>query len=377
MVVRTIIAVVILVVIFGGTFSWDAIRAYLLKDYFAHYEPPPVTVSTVKAKAETWYPTLLSVGTLEALNGVDVNSRVDGQVVGIYFKSGQMVKKDQPLVQLDDSLDWQSLKNDKAALRYNTLNYKRLLSVYKTTNGTSKNDVDQALSQMQQSQAAVATDELNIQYKNIKAPFTGKLGIRKVNIGQYITTGTALVTLQALDPLFVDFSLPQQDLAKLYVNQPIQIQTDSYPDKKFTGKIMALSSKVDTDTRTILVRATIPNPNYKLLPGLFTNVYVQLPQEQQVITVPQTAITYTLYGDSVFVVTEKGKDKENKPLLIANQRYVTVGLRKGTVVEIKKGLQAGEIVVQSGQIKLQNGSRVQINNRLELNKSVQDQKTNG
>lgn len=368
MVARTIIAIAILLVIFGGTFSWDAIRAYLIKDYFAKYEPPPISVSTTQAKAETWYPTILSVGTLEAMNGVEVNSRVDGQVVGIYFKSGQMVKKDQPLVQLDDSLDWQSLKNDEATLRYNTLNYKRLLNVYKTTSGASKNSVDEALSQMQQSQAAVGTDRLNIQYKNIKAPFTGKLGIRNVNLGQYITTGTAIVTLQALDPLYVDFSLPQQDLGKLYINQPVQIQIDSFPNQKFQGNVTALSSKVDTDTRTILVRASIPNPDYKLLPGLFANVYLQLPQQQKVITLPQTAVTYTLYGDSVFVVTKKGKTDAGKPIYIANQRYVKVGRRKGTVVEIKKGLQAGEVVVESGQIKLQNGSRVTINNNINLNK---------
>lgn len=362
--IRTILIVIAILIIFGGTFAWDAIRSYYRAKFFAEYTPPPITVSTVVAKTTTWQPTLKSVGTLVAVNGVDVNARVSGQVVGIYFKSGDIVKENQSLVQLDDSIDRQTLRNDEATMIYNGLNYKRLLSVYKTASGESKNQVDQALATWISSQAQVATDKLNIDYKNVKAPFTGKIGIREVNLGQYVTAGEGLVTLQSLDPLFVDFSLPQQDLSKVNRGQKVNIRFDSYPGEEFQGKISAINSKISEDTRTILIRATLPNPEYRLLPGLYGDVYVLLPQEKNVITLPQTVVTYSLYGDTVFIVTQKGKDKDGKPILIANQRYITVGERKGTKIEILKGIKEGEEVVQTGQIKLRNGSRVIIDNEL-------------
>lgn len=367
-VIRTIIAVLILVIVFGGTFSWDIIRSYLVKRYFATYQPPPTTVSTVKAKAETWIPSIKSVGTLKASNGVSVNAQVDGKIVDIFFKSGQVIKKGQPLIQLDDSIDQQTLKSDQATLQYNKEYYYRLRSVYKTTKGISLNDVDDAYSNYQKSLAAVATDKINIDYKNVKAPFTGKLGIRQVNLGEYITTNTNIVTLQALDPMFIDFTLPQQNLSQVYVGQTIELTTDAYPDRVFKGKIWGISSKVETDTRTFTVRASIPNPNNELLPGVFATVHVLLPKQKKVVTVPQTAVTYSLYGDTAFVVEEKGKDKSGKEVLRAYQRYIKVGKRKGTIAQITKGIKPGEIVVQSGQIKLHNGARVRIDNSLNINK---------
>lgn len=364
---RLIFIIIVLVIIFGGTFGFDIVRRYFMRQYFSHFQPPPVTVSITRASAETWHPTLNSVGTLQAVNGVDINSRVSGQVVAIYFQSGQTVKKNQQLIQLDDAIDQQTLKNDMATLQLAKLTYQRRLQVFEKTRGAAKSDVDEAKAKLLQAEASVATAQLNIYYKNIKAPFAGKIGIRKVNIGQYVTAGQSLVTLQSLNPLYVDFSLPEQDLDRVYTDQPIQITVDTYPNEVFKGKVTAINSKVDIETRSILIRATIPNKDQKLYPGVYANVTVILPEKKNVITVPQTAVTYSLYGDSVYVVSKKGKDKKGKPILIAQQRFITVGPRKGTVVSVLKGIQPGENIVTSGQIKLRSGSRVTINNTLNVN----------
>lgn len=360
---RFVIIVIILLVIFGGTFGFDAVRSYFVKGYFATFQPPPVTVSTTRAKSEQWQPTIRSVGTLTAVNGVEVNSRVDGQVEAIYFKSGKMVQKDQPLVQLDDSIDRQTLKDNQAQLTLATLTYKRQLSVYKRTQGVSKSDVDTAEAKMLQMQAAVQTAKLDIQYKNIKAPFTGKIGIRDVNIGQYVTAGKALVSLQSLDPLFVDFSLTQQEIRQVKLGQGVKLTIDGFPGRTFAGTIVALNSIVAEDTRSLLVRANIPNKGNTLYPGIFANVQVVLPTKQNVVTIPQTAISYSLYGDTVFIVKPAPKDKSGKVTYIAKQQFVNVGDRQGDFIAITKGVKSGEQVVVSGQIKLHNGSTVIVDNK--------------
>jgi len=360
---RMSLIIILLLIIFGGTFGFYAVKQYFIKRYFAAYQIPPVTVATTKAISQTWKPSLSAVGTLVSINGVEVNSRVNGQVIAIYFKSGEMVQKGQPLIQLDDSIDQQILKDSLADSRLSKLSYDRQNKLF-ARNATSKSELDAARAKMLQSEAKVQQARLNIEYKNIKAPFAGKIGIRNVDLGQYVTAGQALVSLQSLDPLYVDFELPEQYLKFISVNEPLILTIEAYPSKNFDGKIIAINSKVNVNTRTILVRGEVPNNQHQLYPGIFANVKIILPQQHNVITVPQIAITYNLYGDIVYVVTQKGKDKKGKPILIAQQRFVNVGDRQNDIIAITKGLKAGEQIVISGQIKLQNNSRVIINNKI-------------
>lgn len=365
MVKRLTTVTILLIIIFGGTFAWYVFRVILTKQYFTTHQEPAVTVSTTLAKKEDWHPKLKSVGTLQAINGVEVNSEVTGHVTKIYFKSGQFVKKGEPLVQLDDSVDIQTLNNNLAALRLDTVNYQRQVALYKT-NATSKADLDAARAKMLQSKSQVVSARVMIEKKNVKAPFDGKLGIRQIDLGQYVTSGQSMVLLQSLNPLFMNFNLPEQNLTDITNGQPVQITIDSQKGKIFDGKITAINSAVDTTTRTISVQATFQNNKDELYPGLFADVDVIMPQQIGVITVPQTSINYSLYGDSIYVLT-KGKDKFGKPALIANQKFIQVGERRGTVIAVTKGINMGDQIVTSGQLKLHPGSRVTINNAIKVN----------
>lgn len=362
---RFAVVTIILAIIFGGTFAWYVFKLIMTKRFFATHSEPPITVSTIIATKKSWHPILKSVGTLEAINGVEINSEVTGQVTKIFFKSGQFVKTGEQLVQLDDSVDQQTLNNNLAALRLDVLNYNRQIALYKT-GATSKEKLDTAQAEMLQSKAQVVSARVMIGKKNIKAPFDGKLGIRQINLGEYVSSGQAMVLLQSLDPLYVNFDLPEQFLSNVFVNQEVRIKTDADPTKVYTGKVTAVDSTVNVSTRSLSVQATFPNEKHQLYPGLFADVSVIEPTQVGVVVVPQTAITYSLYGDSAYIVT-KGKDKKDKPVLIANQKFITVGERRGTVVAVTKGVSAGDEVVTAGQLKLHPGAQVNINNSIKLN----------
>lgn len=361
---RFLLAALILVVIFGGTFAWYGMRVSFKKRFMAQFQAPAVAVSTTTAAEKTWNPTLKAVGTLIAVNSINVNSEVNGQVMRIFFQSGYFVKKGDPLLQLNDAVDQQTLKNNIAQLNLDAVNYKRQVKLYKTRS-TAKSAVDEAQANMLKSQAQVTTAQVMLDKKKIKAPFSGKLGIRQVNIGQYVKPGEALVPLQSLNPLYVDFTLPEQDLRLLHNGQKVTLRTDAYAKEIFAGKILAINSEINVVTRSISVRAVIPNDPARLYPGLFADVSVILPQKEKVITVPQTAVTYSLHGDSIYVVTTR-KDKKGKTNRVAIQNFVTVGAHKGGVVAIKKGIKAGDVIVTSGQLKLHSGTRVIINNAIKL-----------
>ena len=353
------------VFIFVGTFVFYGVKLFMIHSFMKNYQEPPVFVSTTKVVAQTWNPYLSAVGSLKASNGVEVNSEVNGQISALNFESGQDVKQGDLLVQLNDDVDQQALLRDEATLRFNKIDYTRKQTLLKE-NAVAKSAVDAAKAAYLQAMAAVASDNVLIAQKKIKAPFAGRLGIRQVNIGQYITTGTAIVSLQALNPLYVDFSLPEQDLPLLKTDQAVTVSVDAYPNQLFEGKLSAINSAVDVNTRSIAVRATIPNEKEILYPGLFAKVRVILPQQENVLTLPQTAVTYSLYGDSVYVVETKGQDKKGKPILIAVQKYVRVGDRRDDVVSIIEGVKAGETVVTSGQVKLHPNARVEVDNSVKL-----------
>lgn len=214
----------------------------------------------------------------------------------------------------------------------------------------------------------IARTQAIINHKHIRAPFDGKLGIRKVDPGEYVSPGMPLVSLQSLDPLHADFPLPEEDFKQIYVGQKVRVTVESYGSEIFRGKITAINSKVNEETRNILVQATLPNKDRRLYPGMFANIKVLLPERKHVVTVPQTAIAYSLYGDSVFVIRQEGKDKKGRPTLKVQRQYVTVGEWRAGQVAILEGVEAGQQVVTSGQLKLQNGSRVLIDNSVDLSR---------
>ena len=354
--------IIFIVIVLVGTITFDVIKKKMIAEHMANFQMPPQTVETIKAKTQTWKPKLYAVGTLSAINGVNVSSEVPGQVVSILFKSGDQVKAGQPLVQLDDAFDRSKLRNDEAALNLARVQFSRQQQLLKT-GATSASSFDEARAKLQQMQADVNGDRVTVKKKLIHAPFSGKLGIRQINLGEYVNAGQSLVSLQAMNPLFIDFYLPEQDLKELYVNQPVEIQIGAYKEKVFQAKIVAVDSKVDVDTRNFKVRAEVPNSDGVLYPGVFANVYVLLPEKKNVVTIPQTAISYTLYGDSVYLVV-KSKDKQGKAILQAKSTNITLGQQRGAVVEVLKGLKAGQEIVSAGQVKIQNNSTIVINNKM-------------
>ncbi len=360
-------------------FGWWGFKQYMMGQFIAHYHPAPVNITATSAKEEVWRPYISATGTFVAINGVDITSQAAGLVTGIDFHSGQKVDKGTILVSLDTRVDQANLKNDEAALTLASIDYSRSQQLL-VKNAVSKAVYDSDRAKLKEAKAAVERDEALISQKNISAPFSGKLGIRQVNIGDYISPGKALVTLQQLDPLYVHFSLPEQNLSQIRTNQQVQVRIDAYPKQVFIGEINAINSKVNLQTRSFLVQATIPNPHNELLPGMFANVHVILPVRDHVVTVPQTAISYSLYGDAVYVLeAEKTKhkkdtkhDKHNKKaksqahkLYFAMRRSVTVGSRRDAEVAITHGLKPGQLVVTSGQVKLSNHTEVLINNKVE------------
>lgn len=362
---KMIIMVISLVVVFGLIFGWDFVKTLFIKHYFATFQPPPVTISATEAKSVDWHPQLSSVGTLGAANGVMISPEVSGIITQVYFSSGQYVKKGTLLVTIDDAVEQAQLKNYQAALVLAQLSYQRALKLYQEKAG-AKADLDSAQATLVQAQANVAQTQAVIAQKNIVAPFDGKLGIDQINTGQYVSAGTPIVSLQASNPIHVSFWLPEKHLEQIYMGEPITIETEPYPDVVFHGTITAMDSEVNTQTHNIEVEGTIPNPSGKLYPGLFASVHVLLPIQSNVIVVPQTAVNFSLYGNTVYVITPQGKDKKGKPILKAHQIPITIGEQRENQVVVLKGLKAGELVVTSGQLKLTEGATVTINNDVKL-----------
>ena len=357
---RMTIMVIALVIVFGAIFGWGMVKNYYTRKFLANYKPPPATVSAAKVVETAWNPTLKAVGTLTAVYGVNVSSQTTGMINKILFNSGQLVKKGQVLIQLDDAVDQRDLQNFEAQLQVAKLKYDRYLKL-KGTQALSQEAIDEAQSAYMQAKAQVAKAQALINQKTIRAPFDGKIGIRQVNLGQYIQPGANVASLQSLDPLLVQFSLPEQDLNVVKVGQPIQVKVDSSPGKVYPGVVSAINSEVDQQTRSILIQARVPNPRYALYPGSFANLSVVLPQQQHVLIVPQTAVNYSLYGDSVYVIEASKTNPHVK------QQLVKTGDKINNNIVILEGLRAGDLIVTSGQMKLHNGARVVISNDVVFN----------
>ncbi len=357
---RMFIALVLMGGLLFGVAYFKGLRKDMIQQVMAKMAQQPTIVAALPAEESTWEARLQAVGSLRAIQGVNVTTELAGQVVGIHFDSGQAARKGQLLVQLNDAVEQAELRRLEAQLILDRISLERSLRLVKS-HAIPQSRVDTDQSHFDQTNAQIANQKALIAKKAIRAPFDGMLGIRQVDLGQYLAPGTAVVTLQALQPIYADFALPQQTMPVVAIGQKVRVTTDAFPGQDFEGKIEAISPEVDTATRNYMIRALLHNEKLVLRPGLFAEVTVRLPQTRQIVTVPQTAIAYNPYGELVFVVEEQ-QTKGGAKQLVAKQRFVKVGERRGDQVAVLRGIKPGEQVVVAGQIKLKEGSVVQINN---------------
>ncbi len=349
----------------GLIFAFNQFKTFMIKHFISGMGLPPASVSTMVIATEPWQLKLSSVGNVRAFRGVDLSTELGGIVQTVPIKSGMDVKEGDLLIKLNDASDVALLNSLKAqADLAKVLNERDKLqlaiqAISKNVFDTSKADAKSKQAQVEQQIAVVAK-------KNLKAPFSGRVGIVAINPGQYVNPGDKLLTLQTLDPIFVDFNLPQSNAEQIQVGQEIVVTTDAFKDASFTGKITAVSPKVDANTRNIQIEAQLANPDKKILPGMFANVNISIGEQVKLLTLPQTAVTYNPYGSTVFLAKPTGKkDKQGNPALEAQQVFVTTGSTRGDQVAILKGINEGDTVVTSGQLKLKNGTPLIINNKVQ------------
>jgi multidrug efflux system membrane fusion protein len=353
-----IIVGLVLVLVVGGLVGFNAFRSHMIAQFFANNKPPPTTVTIAEAKSEVIPNLLTAVGDLAAVHQVNVTSDVSGRITDIMFTAGANVKAGSPLLQLFDGPDQGDLASFKAQATGAQLALDRAKQLAARQFGP-QSTADAAQAAYDQANAGIAKTEALISQKLVRAPFDGELGVRHVEVGQFLTAGTQIVTLTDLSQLYANFTVTEKDSAALKVGQTVRILVDAYPGRTFEGKINAIEPQIATDTRNIRVQATLGNPDHILKPGMFTTTTVVLPDKPPVITIPETAVDYTLYGDSVFLITEKKAD-DGKSSLTAVRTFVRTGNRINGRAEILSGLKPGDRVVAVGQLKLQPGAAVTI-----------------
>lgn len=378
--------VIALVVVIGGIKAWSV---YSMIQGFKAKGVPTQTVSAIKAAVEQWRPTVDAIGSLRAVHGADLSAEVAGIVDEIRFQSGDEAKAGQVLATLRNADDVARLESLRANAALAESDYRRDKGQFEV-HAISQAALDASAAKLKSINAQVAEQQALVNKKTIRAPFAGQLGIRSVDPGQYLAPGTKLVTLQQLDPIYVDFTLSQQALSQVSAGQPVHVHSDTYPDQTFAGQILAIDPKVDVDTRTVQVRATLKNPKHLLMPGMYADVTIDIGEPNAYITLPQAAIAFNPYGETVYVITTAAKLKAEQDAkrkqsggiaveqdknsgapepegdaLVAKQIFVTVGPTRGDQIAILKGLQPGEQVVTSGQLKLKTGTAVRIDNSVQ------------
>jgi multidrug efflux system membrane fusion protein len=353
-----IIVGLLLALLVGGLVGFNAFRSHMIAQFFANNKPPPASVTIAEAKSEVIPNLLTAVGDLAAVHQVNVTTDVAGRITDIMFNAGASVKAGSPLVQLFDGPEQGDLASYKAQATGALLALERAKQLASRQFGP-QSTVDAAQATYDQANAGIAKTEALISQKLVRAPFDGALGVRRVEVGQFLSAGTLIVTLTDLSMLYANFTVPEKASGVLQVGQIVRLSVDAYPGRTFEGKITTVEPQIAADTRNIRVQATIANPDHILKPGMFTTTTVVLPDKPAVITVPETAVDYTLYGDSVFLITEK-KDDSGKTSLTAVRTFVRTGNRVDGRAEILQGLKAGDRVVAVGQLKLQSGSAVVI-----------------
>jgi len=389
MIKRFVIAAVIVGLCLGGVAYFNLVfKPKMIGEFMAKMVPPSATVTAEPARTERWIDKVRAIGTLVAIEGVDVAPQLGGMVTDYYFDSGKDVEKGDKLVKLDTSVEEADLADKKATLQQANLDYDRQSKLVKTS-AVSQATLDQTIAKRDSAAASVQHMEAIITQKTITAPFAGRLGLRHVEKGQYVSPGQSLVWLQSLDPIWVDFPVPEVSVGKFTKGSTIALTADAYPGQLFKGEVESFDAKLSQDTRMLMVRARVPNPDRKLLPGMFANVAVLAGSAKDFVTVPRTAVTYGLYGDSVWVVKESTPEPAPaptptaavepvvtpaaadaaptgaipaEPKLTVDRRFVRVGPTEGDRVAILEGVQAGERVVTSGQLKLQPRATIKVDN---------------
>ena len=361
MIKRMLVMLVLVGAVLGGVFGFKTFVDEKVKEFMAGAGNPPQTVSTAQAAVTQWQPQLEAVGSLRAVRGADLSLEVPGVVEEINFQSGDEVQVGAVLLRLRGDDEIAKLESLEAVARLSQITYDRDVKQLKAQ-AISQAVVDNDEANLRNNQAQVAQQKAIVDKKILRAPFAGQLGIRQVDLGQYLGAGTAIVTLQSLTPIYVDFLLPQQAFDQIKVGQTVAAKVDAYPGKAFAGAITAINPRVDAATRNVQVRVTLDNADHKLLPGMYATVDIDTGAPQHLVTLPQTAISYNPYGNLVYLVDDKGKNAAGKPLLIARQTFVTTGATRGDQVSILKGVKEGDVVVTGGQMKLRNGSPLLINN---------------
>ena len=370
-----LLVIVVTALVILAVLSFQKQRDEKIKGFIAAFAKQKQTVSTVVAKAEEWQPRLEAVGSLRAVNGADLSLEVAGIVESINFKSGDDVDGGVVLLHLRAEDDEAKLRSLQAVAELAQITLDRDQKQLKAQ-AVAQATVDADAANLKDDLALVAQQKALLDKKTLRAPFAGHLGIRSIDLGQYVPAGTTIVTLQALDPIFADFYLPEQSLGAIKEGQTIEAHVDTYGDQTFTGQIAAVSPKVDPSTRNVSVRATIRNPDHKLLPGMYVTVRIDTGAPESRVTLPQTAIAFNPYGSTVYVVENKGsdsdcqdkdRDKDHKcpPNLTVKQTFVTTGPQRGDQIAILTGVNDGDTVVSAGQNKLHNGSGIVVNNEVQ------------
>jgi membrane fusion protein (multidrug efflux system) len=361
---RMIIMLVIAGLIVGGVVGFQTFKNMMIAKAMKAGGLPPQTISTVVAQESVWQPTVEAMGSFTASQQASLGSEVGGLVTSIHFESGQKVQAGTPLVELNPAPLQAQLAQIEAQAQLAEINLKRDEAQLKIQ-AISQAVVDTDAATLKGLQAQAAAQKALIAQKTIAAPFGGQLGIRQVDLGQYLAPGSTVVSLQELDPMDIDFTVPQSQIELIRVGMKAQVETSAVPGRNFTATVTAIEPQIDTATRNLKVRARVPNPKGELLPGVFGTVHITEGKPHSYITLPNAAVAFNPYGATVFVVEEEGKDKDGKPKLVAKQRFVTTGLTRGDQVAIVQGLKPGETVVTAGQLKLRNGSPVLINNSVQ------------
>jgi membrane fusion protein (multidrug efflux system) len=360
---RMLLTVVGLIVVFGAIFGYKAFVAHKTEQALSNRPPPVHTVTAMEAPVDTWRERIRTVGSLSAVQGVDVATEIDGRVTAVAVDDGAEVEAGQVLVRLSAKGLEADLRAARGKERLAELELERQRGL-RRQNANSQADVDRAESELQQARGRVGSIEAALAKKTIRAPFAGRIGIVAADVGQYLGVGHPIVTLQTLDPIRVGFSVPQRELARIETGQTVIARVETFADEQFEGHITAISPRVEQSTRNVDVRARLANSEGRLRPGMFVQAAVELPKQSDVVTLPQTAITYNPYGDSVFLIDEEaGGDGDER--LTVERKFVRTGATRGDQVQILEGVEVGQRVVTSGQLKLRNGSRVEIDNSVE------------
>jgi membrane fusion protein (multidrug efflux system) len=363
MIRKIAIAVFLVVLVVAGLAGVKTLQFRKLIAAGKSYAPPPESVSSAPVREEKWQSTLSAIGSVTAAQGVTVTPEIAGTVHEIAFESGAVVAKGDLLVRLDTSSEEAQLRALEAQEELARLNLARDRSL-RDQKMISQSQLDATEATLKQTHGNADAIRAVIAKKTIRAPFAGRLGLRLINLGQYLEAGKPIVSLQSLTPVYADFSLPQQELARLKTGMTVRVTTDAYPDREFDGTLFAINPDLDPQTRSVGLRAVFDNPDQSLRPGMFVRVEVLLPDEQPVLAIPATAVLSAPYGDSVYVIEPSPGNTNAQPELVVRQQFIRTGRARGDFVSVESGLKPGQRVVSSGIFKLRNGMSVIENNDL-------------